>query len=173
MDTSLKTRFKPEKTDYIHASRALASKSTIFLVLAIFTILVMILSAAILIFPSIGGGDFKSAAILALIVGGFYFLYYFFLIPFQLSRTYTKNDYLQEERIITFFEDRINMQVGSHSSEMDWENVEKVMHNRNLYIIVYKAQEKVYPFIPKRAFSEAGSEKDFLKLLEEKAIPVK
>ena len=173
MDTPLQIRFDPGKTDYIHASRALASKSTIFIVLAVFTVLVMILSAVLLIFPSLGGGDFINAAILALIIGGFYFIYYIFLIPLQLSRTYAKNDYLQDERIMTFYDDHITMQVGSHTSEMDWGNVEKVMAGKYLYIIAYKAQEKIYPFIPKTAFGDSDKEKAFLELLKEKSIQVK
>lgn len=173
MDTPLQIRFKPGKTDYIHASRALASKSTIFIVLAAFTIIVMVLSAVLLIFPSIGGGDFMTAAILALVIGGFYFIYYFFLIPLQISRTYAKNDYLQDERIMTFFDNHLTMQVGSHSSDLDWENVENVMNGKFLYIIAYKAQEKAYPFIPKSAFSEPGMEENFLELLKVKAIQVK
>ena len=173
MDTPLQIRFKPEKKDYIHASRALASKSTIFIVLAAFTILVMVLSAVLLIFPSLGGGEFTTAAILALLIGGFYFIYYVFLIPLQLSRTYAKNDYLQDERILTFFDSHITMQVGEHSSDLAWENVEKVMNAKHLYVIAYKAQEKAYPFIPKTAFTEPGMEEDFLELLKEKAIQVK
>lgn len=173
MENSLQIRFKPEKTDYIHASRALATQSPVFIALAAFTGLIVLLSMVILIFPSIGGGDFKSAAVMALIIGGFYFLYYLFLIPMQLSRAYAKNEYLQEERILTFSESHITMQVGSRSSEMDWENVEKVMSDQYLYIMTYKAQEKAYPFIPKRAFSEQGSESEFLKLLDEKSITIK
>ena len=173
MDNPLQIRFKPEKTDYIHASRALASKSTIFVVLAAFTILVMVLSAVLLIFPSIGGGDYMTAAILALLIGGFYFIYYLFLIPFQLSRSYAKNDYLQDERIMTFFDDHITMQIGAQSSDLVWDNVEKVMNGKFLYIIAYKAQEKIYPFFPKSAFSEPGMEENFLELLKEKAIQVK
>lgn len=173
MDTSLQIRFKPEKDDYVHASRALASKSPVFIGLAVFTALVTVLSALILIFPSFSGGDFTSAAVMALIIGGFYFIYYIFLIPLQLSRTYSKNEYLQEERAMTFFEDHITMQSGDRSSDLDWENVEKVMSSKHLYIIAYKAQEKVYPFIPKSALSKAGLEKEFLSLLEEKSITVK
>lgn len=173
MDTPLQIRFKPEKTDYIHASRALASKSTIFIVLAAFTVLIMVFSAVLLIFPNIGGGQYQTAALLALIIGGFYFVYYIFLIPFQLSRTYAKNDYLQDERIMTFFDSHITLQAGVHSSDLDWENVEKVMNGKFLYIIAYKAQEKVYPFIPKSAFSDPGMEENFLELLKEKAIQVK
>ena len=173
MDTSLQIRFKPEKGDYVHASRALAGKSTMFIVLAVFTVLVMVLSAILLIFPSIGGGEFKNAALLALIIGGFYFLYYIFLIPLQLSRSYKKNDYLQEERIFTFFDSHITMQVGTRSSDMDWENVVKVMKGKFLYIFEYKMQEKVYPFIPTRAFSEPGQEEAFLKILQEKSIVIK
>ncbi len=114
-----------------------------------------------------------TAAILALVIGGFYFIYYIFLIPLQLSRTYAKNDHLQDERILTFYDDHITMQIGAHSSDLDWENVEKVMRGRFLYIIAYKAQEKIYPFIPKSAFSEPGMEENFLELLKEKAIQVK
>ncbi len=173
MDTPLQIRFKPEKTDYLHASRALASKSKIFIALAAFTIIVMVLSAVLLIFPSIGGGEYMTAAILALLIGGFYFIYYIFLIPLQLSRTYARNDYLQDERIMTFFDSHITMQAGAHSSDLDWENVETVMRGKLIYIIAYKAQEKVYPFIPTSAFSEPGMEEKFLELLKEKAIQVK
>jgi hypothetical protein len=65
------------------------------------------------------------------------------------------------------------MQVGEHSSDLAWENVEKVMNAKHLYVIAYKAQEKAYPFIPKTAFTEPGMEEDFLELLKEKAIQVK
>lgn len=173
METPLQIRFTPDKNDYIHASRALASKTPTFIVMAVIIGLIMVSAVLVLLFPDFGDGNFTSAALVTLLVGGFYVLYYLFLIPWQLARTFKKDVYLQKERIFTFFDAHVTMQVEDKSSDLVWENFEKVVEGKVLYLLIYKADQRVYPFIPKRAFSDPAAEEAFKEILAEKSVPLK
>lgn len=173
MTESLQIRFKPEKTDYIQASRTLAGKTPTFLLLAAIVLLIMVGSLVVLIFPSIAGPSWKNVALVALLVGAFYVLYYYFFIPWQLSRTYQSNDYLKTERLFNFNANKILMKVGDQNVEMSWDHIVKVFEGKDLYLLIYKADQRVYPFLPKRAFNESNDETTFRRILEEKSIPLK
>jgi hypothetical protein len=173
METLLKLRFTPNKQDYIRASRALARKTPAFIVLAAVIVLIMIGSAVILIVPSIGNATWTNVAVVSLLVGAFYLVYYFLVIPMQLSRSYKSNAYLQTERVFFFNDDHVTMHVGEKTSELHWENFEKVIDGKELYLIIYKAEERVYPFITKRAFKDEASEISFRQIFKEKSISLK
>jgi hypothetical protein len=173
METPLVFRFKPEKNDYVQASRALANKTPMFIVLASVTLLIMVGSLVVLVVPSVGNPTWNNVAIVSLVVGAFYLVYYFLLIPLQLNGTYKKNEYLQKERTLTVTDEGINMKVADRSSDLAWDNFEKVLDCKDIYILIYKADQRVYPFIPKRAFTEPGSEEAFRKSFIDHDIPIK
>jgi hypothetical protein len=173
MESPLEFRFKPEKSDYVQASRALANKTPMFIVLAVVTLIIMIGSVIVLVVPTVGNPTWNSVAIVSLIVGAFYLVYYFLLIPLQLGGTYKKNEYLQKERVMTISDENITMKVADRRSELAWDNFEKVLDCKNLYLMIYKADQRVYPFIPKRAFTEPGSEDAFRKSFVDHDIPIK
>lgn len=172
MESPIIIRYLPEKKDYIHASRALAMKTTSFLILAAVTILSVIAAAAVIVAPAIGNANWRNAAIIVLLVGLSYIAYYFILIPLQLSSAYKKHAYLQMEREYTFDDKQVLMKIGDLSTELQWENFQKVIDHRGFYLLVYNAGERVYPFIPGRAFEEKSSQALFRALLKEKSIPV-
>ena len=173
METPLQFRFKPEKNDYVQASRALANKTPMFIVLASVTLLIMLGSLVVLVVPSIGNPTWNNVAIVSLLVGGFYLVYYFLLIPLQLGGTYKKNESLQKERVLTVSDANVSMKVGDRSSDLTWENFEKVLDCKDLYLMIYKADQRVYPFVPKRAFTEPGAEEAFRKSFTDHDIPIK
>ena len=112
-------------------------------------------------------------AILSLLVGGFYFLYYFFLIPWQLSRSYKNNPVLQLERKFSFDRDELSMQIGDKGTKLARENIEKVIAGKDLYLMVYKGEQRAYPFIPKRVFNAELTEEAFRDWLKEHQIPIR
>ncbi len=173
MESPLQLQFKPVKNDYVQASRALANKTPMFIVLATVTLIIMIGSVIVLVVPSIGNPIWNNVAIVSLVVGSFYLVYYFLLIPIQLGGTYKKNEYLQKERVLTVSDENVTMKVADRSSELAWENFEKVLNCKDLYILIYKADQRVYPFVPKRAFNDPGSEGAFLKFFTDHDIPIK
>lgn len=172
MENPLEIRFTPEKEDYVKASRALASKTPMFLVLAAVVGLMAIGSLVLLIFPGIGDGRYSSIATVFLIVSVFYVIYYLALIPWQLGRSFKANEYLQKERSLVFSDDAVTMRMGDKASELDWDRFERVVETADLYLLVYKADQQIYPFVPKRAFTDSTQEATFKRVLDEKSIPL-
>lgn len=173
MESPLQIQFTPEKNDYVRASRVLANKTPVFIVLASVTILLMIGALVVLLFPSIGDSTWRNVAIISLVIGVFYLVYYFLLIPSQLGRSIKANELLQKARVLVFDETGLTMTVADKQSEMAWENFEKLMDGGSLYLMIYKANDRLYPFIPKRAFDAPGSEEAFRQLFSDHDIPIK
>ena len=65
------------------------------------------------------------------------------------------------------------MEVGDRSTTFDWENFQKVIDGGDFFLMIYKAQQRIYPFIPKAALKDEGALDAYLDLLQEKSIPVK
>ncbi len=166
----LSIKYLPEAKDYIRASRALAKKSTSFIIMAALLILAMAAAVVILLFPSIGDQNWDNIALILLVVGVFYILYFFAVIPWQLNRAYKKNEHLQVERQFILKDETIGVKVGEEGTELDLDNLEKVVDADGLYLLVYKDKQKLYFFIPNRAFTEDVNEEAFLDYLKEKSI---
>lgn len=64
------------------------------------------------------------------------------------------------------------MKIGEKSTELDWDHVQKVVESKDLYLIIYRGQNQVYPLLPKRAFVDPDEENAFLVFLQEKSIKV-
>lgn len=172
MDETLTLRFTPQKKDYIRASRALAARTPGFWVIGGVILLVMVASGAVLLIPSLGQPSWKNIALIALLVGAFYVIYYFVFIPLQLGKAFKDNAYLQKERQLVFSEEGVMMQVGDKSSRLVWENFNRVMDAGDSYLLIYEGTDKIYPFIPARAFDSGELKEAFCKMLEEKGIPL-
>lgn len=164
--------YKPEKKDYIRASRALAMKTPTFLILGGIILAAMTASVVILLLPALRSTNWQQIAMVVLLVGVFYLLYYLLFIPFQLSQAYRGNPNLQVERQITLTEEKILMIIGDRTTELDWEHVQKVVEGKDLFLIIYRDRNQIYPLLPKRAFSDVGVEEAFLGFLEAKSIKV-
>ncbi len=163
--------YTPKKADYVQASRVLASKTAGFRVIAVVVVLVMVASLLVLLVP-LGGLGWRNTSIVALVVGGFYFVYFYLLIPLQLKQAYKSNPYLQHERSMNFSDEGVLMLIDDKKSLLSWEHFEKVIDAGDFYLLIYSAQEKVFPFIPKKAFQEIDSEAQFKTVLTEKSIPL-
>lgn len=172
MEPILTIRYTPEKRDYVRASRTLARKSKGFLVLAAVTLLVILVSVVILVFPGIGGANLRRIATIALFVGVVYVLYYLFLVPIQLNRAFKANETLRAERKLTFFDDHLRMKLGDQAIELPWENFKRVIDGGEYFLLIYEGSEQVYPFIPDRAFTDDGAKQAFLEFIRAKSIPV-
>lgn len=170
---SLKVHFTPNKNDYIQASRLMAIKTPVFIVLAVLTIAIMAGSLIGLVFQWFTDSTGQNVAIVSLVIGAFYVLYYFLLTPLQLTKAIKKNEALQMKREFSFSEAEVDLKVGSQTSRLFWDHFLHVLKGRTMYILVYEEEKKMYPFLPKRALTEPGSEEAFLALLEEHNIPVK
>ena len=170
---SLQVQFTPNRNDYIQASRLMALKTPIFIVLAVVTIVIMVGSLVGLVFQLFTDEVGRNVAFVSLLIGGFYVVYYFFLTPAQLTKMIKKNETLQMERELTFSEAEVDLVLGGQTSRLFWDHLVHVLKGRTMYILVYEEEKKIYPFLPKRALTEPGSEEAFLALLEEHNIPVK
>jgi len=172
MDSPIKLHYTPKKQDYIRASRVLAMNTPTFLVLAAAIFLAMIAAVIVLLVPGIGDVTWRNIAIVVLLVGVFYTIYYLAFIPYQLTRAFKKNEYLQKARTFTISDQRVHMEIGDRSTDLEWEYFKKVVDGGTFYLLIYQADQKVYPFLPKRAFEEPSIEESFLQLLQSKSIPV-
>ena len=173
MEKTINVQFTPEKKNYVRATRVLASKSPGFLVLAIILAVLVVASVVVLVFPQVGAPSWNSMAWVTLLIGAFYVVYFIILVPLQFNQSYKKNPYLQMERQFTISDEHMIMAVGDRSTTFDWENFQKVIDGGDFFLLIYKAQQRIYPFIPKDAFKEEGSLDAFLDLLKEKNISVK
>ncbi len=172
MESKLVLTYTPDKKDYVKASRALAKKTILFIILAAVLALGVVASAVILLMPSIENPTWKNIAIAVIWVGVFYVVYYLVLIPIQLSRAYKKNDFMKMERRFTITDAKLLMEIGEKSQELDWEHLRKVIYDGGLYLMVYKEDSPVYPFIHERAFTDDSEKEAFLNFLKEKSIPI-
>ncbi len=166
-------KFTPDRKDYVRASRVLASRSTGFLLIVVVTILAMVASVVIILFPSIADASLRNIAFIVLLVGVFYIVYYLVFIPMQISRTFKSNEDLQKERKLTFTDSDVIMQIDDQALKMDWAKIRNVVDRKGFFLLVYVADERIYPFIPGHAFEAEGSEAQFRDLLKEKNVPVK
>lgn len=173
MEKELVFTFQPEKKDYIKASRTLALKTSSFMIIGVLILLVVIASAVVLIVPTIGDPTWRSAAFIGLAMGAFYIINFWLIIPYQLSNAFKRNENLRQERTLRVSDAGVTMQVGERSTEFSWENFQRVIPSDGFYLMIYKAEERIYPFIPKRAFEGATTKEDFLAVLADKTIPVK
>ncbi len=173
MEKELILTYQPEKKDYIKASRTLALNTASFIVMGAVIFLAVIASAVVLIVPSIGDASWHSAAFVGLAMGAFFILNFWLIIPYQLSNAYKKNENLRQERTLMFSDSAVTMKIGERRTEFPWENFQRVIERDGFYLMIYKAEEQVYPFLPARAFENRASEDQFLALVAEKAIPVK
>jgi hypothetical protein len=169
-NTPLTIKYRPEAQDYVRASRALAKKSTSFIIMAVLLIVAMIAAAVILLIPTIGEESWDNIAVILLVVGAFYIVYFFVVIPWQLKRAYKKNEHLQVERQFILKDESIGVRVGKEETELDLEHLEKVVDVDDLYLMIYKDKQKLYFFIPRRAFTEDVTEEAFVEYLREKSI---
>jgi hypothetical protein len=172
MEPRLTIRFTPEKGDYVRASRTLAQKSPWFLVLAGLILLAVIGSALLVIFPGLGGENLRSIAHIVLVVGVVYLLYYLLMIPWQLGRAYQANEHLRMERTLSFFDTHLRMAFGERGVDLPWENLEKVVDGEEYYLMIFKGDQLVYPFIPGRAVPDRRDREVLLAFFEEKEIKV-
>jgi hypothetical protein len=173
MKKELVFTFQPQKKDYIKASRTLALKTPSFMIIGILILLVVIASVVVLIVPTIGNPTWRSAAFVGLAMGAFYIINFWLIIPYQLSNAFKRNENLRLERTLSVSDAGVAMQVGERSTQFSWENFQMVISSDGFYLMIYKADERIYPFIPKRAFEGATTKGDFLAVLEDKMIPVR
>ena len=173
MDRTINLQFTPTQKDYVRATRVLARKSPGFMVMAIILAVAMVASAIVMFVPGVGQPSWDSIAVVVLMIGAFYILYFVAIVPLQFTQSYKKNEYLKMERHFTITDEQMVMDVGDRSTTFDWENFQKVIDGGDFFLMIYKAQERIYPFIPKEAFTEERSLEAYLDLLAEKSIPVK
>jgi len=171
-NSPLSIRYTPEAKDYVRASRALAKKSTSFIIMAVLLILAMLGALVVLLVPSIGDQNWKNIALVLFVVGIFYIIYYFAVIPWQLIRAYKKNEHLQVEREFILSEENIRVKVGSDGTVLNWDMLQKVMNAKDSYLMVFKNGQKLYFFIPERAFNADMTEEAFVDLMNEKSITI-
>lgn len=171
METKLTLHYTPAKRDYVRASRALAMKSSWFLILAVMILLVLAGSAVILVSPGFGGETLRNIALITFLVCLVYAGYFIFIIPIQLGKAFKTNEHLQQERILSFHDDHLHMRIGTGSVELPWENLQRVVDGGKYYLLIFEGDEKVFPFIPKRAFDESTREA-FLEFFHAKSILV-
>lgn len=165
--------FTPDKQDYIDASRTLALKTSSFIVVGALILLVVIASIVVLLFPFIGDPSWRSAAYVGIAMGVFYIVNFWLIIPYQLSNAYKRNERLRQERTLRVGETGLSLQIGERSTDFSWEHFQKVLERNGFFLMIYKAEELIYPFLPDRAFHGETSRADFLAFLAEKHIPIK
>jgi hypothetical protein len=172
MEPKLTIHFTPEKGDYVRASRTLAQKSPWFLALAGLILLAVIGSALLVIFPGLGGENLRNIAHIVLVAGVVYLLYYVLMIPWQLGRAYQANEHLRMERTLDFFDTHLRMGFGDRGVDLLWENLRKVVDGGDFYLMIFKGDQLVYPFIPGRAIPALYDREALLAFFGEKSIPV-
>jgi len=173
MERTINVQFTPEKKDYVRATRVLARKSPGFMVMAVILAVTVVASAVVMFVPGVGDPSWDSIALVILMVGAFYLLYFIAIVPFQFTQSYKKNKYLKLERKFTISDEEMVMEVGDRSTTFDWENFQKVIDGGDFFLMLYKEQERIYPFLPKEAFESKSDLDAYLDLLQEKSIPLK
>ncbi len=173
MEKELILTYQPEKEDYIKASHTLAMNTTSFILVGLLILFVVIASVVVLFVPAIGSGSWRSTAFVGLAMGAFFIVNFWLIIPYQLSKAYKQNENLRKERKLVINDAGVRMQIGERATDFPWENFQRVVEHDRFYLMIYKAEERVYPFIPQRAFEKESSEGDFRAVLKNKAIPVK
>jgi hypothetical protein len=164
--------YTPEKNDYIQASKVLAKKTPSFRILAGIILLVAATSIVILFIPSLRYTGWLNVATVTLLVCAFYIFYYLVLIPYQLSRSYQRSDSLKMNRRFTLGDEHVLMEIGENSSILPWEKFQKVMEGKEIYLLVFMDENRIYPLLPKRSFPDEATRDAFLNLIKSKSVPL-
>lgn len=172
MNEKIIIEYTPEKNDYIQASKVLAKKTPSFRILAGIILLAAITSIVILFIPSPRYTGWLNVATVTLLVSAFYIFYYLVLIPYQLSRSYQRSDSLKMARRYTLGDEHVLMEIGENSSILPWEKFQKVMEGKEIYLMVYMDENRIYPLVPKRSFPDDAAREAFLTLVKSKSIPL-
>ncbi len=171
MEQQLTLRYTPEKQDYVRASRTLALKSSWFVYLAVVVLLVLAVSGFILANPGIIGPTIRNIAMILFMVCLVYVIYFILIIPIQLAKAYKTTEHLRQERILIFWDDHLQMHIGEDSVLLPWEDLRRVVAGKKYYLLIFEAEQKVFPFIPKRGLDD-GDRQVFLEFFQSKSIPV-
>ncbi len=171
MEQKLTIRYTPEKRDYVRASRALAMKSTWFIYVALVILLVLAGSGIILANPEMVAPSLRGIATILFLMCLVYVIYFVFIIPIHLAKAYKTNKHLQQERILVFWDDHLQMRIGKSSVSLNWEDLKRLVAGKNYYLLVFEGEEKVFPFIPKRDLDE-NDRQAFLEFFQSKSIQV-
>ena len=81
----LQFKFTPNKKDYIQASRLMAFKTPLFVLLAVVVVIIIVGSLIGLVFQLFTDSSWNNVALVSLLVGAFYVFYYFVMVPAQLT----------------------------------------------------------------------------------------
>ena len=171
MEHQLTLRYTPEKQDYVRASRALALKSSWFVYLALLILLVLAGSGFILVNPAIVGPMIRGIAVILFVVCLVYVIYFVFIIPIHLARAYKRTEHLRQERILIFWKDHLQMEIGGGSLSLSWEDLRRVVAGKKYYLLIFEDEQKVFPFIPRRGLDD-GDRRAFLEFFQSKSIPI-
>jgi len=172
MERTMTIRYIPRKSDYIRASRALALKTRTFLVFAGVIGLILVGSAVVLASPAIGNGLWRNIGLIGLTVSVFYALYFFIVIPYQLSKAFKTKEHMRMAREITFTGEEVRMTIDDRTIALGWESIQKAIDGGDFYLLINKGEERIYPFVPARAFDNERMQAAFLDLLKTKSIPM-
>ena len=172
MTQGLTICYTPTKQDYVRASRALAINSVGFRLLAVMIAGILLISMVMILSLASVSAGWRNAALILFFISVFYILYFFVLIPLQLGRAYRSKAYLRMPREFTFSELHVLMKIGTDSVELHWEDLRKVINASQYFLLIFHAGERIYPFLPKRAFSGKVTQESFLKMLAEKSVRV-
>lgn len=170
MEAKLILRYTPEKQDYIRASRALAFKSAWFINLAVVIVVVMAGSGLILASPGIGGEILRNVALVLFVLSLVYMVYFAIAIPIQLGKAYEKREHLRQERVMTFGEDHLHMQIGEGHVDLPYQDLRRIVVGKRYYLLIFEGERKVFPFIPTRGLDEAERQA-FMAFFQSKSIP--
>lgn len=105
-------------------------------------------------------------AVVLVVMGSYGLLFYRFIFPAQLKKAagkqYQKNEYLQHEVELHFFEDNFREIAAGTDNIVEWSEVERVKYTDSLIVMILSSQRCV--IIPKTSIRNFDT--DFLKYLE-------
>ena len=107
-----------------------------------------------------------------LIAGLIYLAYIFFLIPMQLSKAYQTKPHLSMTRSMAFYEQHLMIRMGEQSVNLPWEHLEKVIDDGDYFLMLFRGDEQVFPFIPGRAFTNLSDREALLNFFRAHGITV-
>ncbi|MFU8826316.1 MAG: hypothetical protein ACNA70_02375 [Brevefilum sp.] len=172
MDPILTLSYTPEKRDYIRASRLLLKKSPWFLFLAGLIALLVVGAGIVLAFPGLVGAQLRSAAVFVLLFGLAYLVYILLLIPVQLNKAFKTKPHMRMARTLHFFTSHLHMRIGEDGVELPWEHLHQVIDGGDGLLMLFRGEERVFPFIPERAFENRRDRDVLMAFFREKSIPV-
>jgi hypothetical protein len=163
MSQSIILRYTPNQQDYTYVVRYFnlqrtGTKISLVLLALAFVLAIFVVASR--------GSSVSIFELIWLFLPPLFVIYAYFIQPASLAKKAAQNEKLVTEA--TWEVNEIGVQITSrfNSTLLEWGNINKLVTTKDYYLLLSKTNKNAFRFIPRRAFTSAQEEEQFLEMVE-------